>query len=568
MPSGLSAPIWTNWFSDLSAELTPDERRRCEPLPGHDLPWEEWRWRNCPSATSSPMGEHHLRVWNWFDALVPGVKPDALIECWPRGHGKSTTVELCSTRMCVTAVRSFLLYVSCNQEAANRHVQAIGSAMEAVGVERSVNEYGYSRGWKANLLRTANGFNVLAFGLDAGARGVKLDFFRPDVIALDDVDELDDSVDRVEKKINTITQTILPAGTPDLAAIFVQNAITPISVMSRTLAGELDMLRRRVNAPIIKAVEGLKYEERDEDDSEGNPRRVWHITAGESTWAGKPIEVCEAEMNDFGLVAWLRECQQEVGIGGRLFPAFQEEKDGQPWHVCDPFDIPEHWYVWGSHDYGEGAPCCHLVYAADEEEGCHYVIGEHYEAGLTSSGQLDKALDLAERVGRGKPVDAERRDGRWKVRYGYVAFDHANTFPPENEEERRGEYPVEIWWRRGMRCVRAVKDRKAGWRRCNEVLTATRTITGPEGERIVVPKFRIFRGAAPNLVTAIAKARSDPKDPHELDPGFKNDHPLDSWRYGEMTRPPASGEDPTQPAEPDTRPTWMKKSQQQKKRKL
>ena len=62
--------------------------------------------------------------------------------------------------------------------------------MEKCGIERAVNKYGYSKGWNAQKLRTANGFNVLAFGLDTGARGVKLDNLRPDMIILDDIDEM------------------------------------------------------------------------------------------------------------------------------------------------------------------------------------------------------------------------------------------------------------------------------------------------------------------------------------------------------------------------------------------
>ena len=107
----------------------------------------------------------------------------------------------------------------------------------------------------------------------------------------------------------------------------------------------------------------------------------------------------------------------------------------------------------------------------------------------------------------------------------------SNTFPPENPEQRVGEYPVEVWWKRGLPAVRAVKDRKAGWRRLKEWLVASRVKDGN-----IVPRFRIVRGACPNLIRELKGAMANPKDPEDLDPGTKSDHALDSLRYGVMWR--------------------------------
>ena len=71
-----------------------------------------------------PMAGYHERIWKWFEALQPGVKPAALVECVLRGGGKSTTVELALARLAVRGDRRFALYVSSPQQAAERHVQA------------------------------------------------------------------------------------------------------------------------------------------------------------------------------------------------------------------------------------------------------------------------------------------------------------------------------------------------------------------------------------------------------------------------------------------------------------
>jgi len=496
-------------------------------IDGAQLDYKHWLRTYAPHATSSELGVHHIRAWDWAEGITAGAPPPALIECWFRGGGKSTTMEHIAARIAVKGSRRFLLYVCSTQEAADRHVSDIAHTMERCGIERALNRYGFSKGWNASKLRTANGFNVLAFGLDTGARGVKLDHLRPDFIILDDIDELDDSVNRVEKKIATITQTILPAKSTDCAIVFVQNKIHANSVMAQVLSGELDMLQNRIQSPIVPAVEGLQYEPVEREDG----RVGYKITAGTPTWEHKNIEVCQREIDDYGIISFLRECQHEVGVGGMFFPDFKEvDLQGKPWHVVDSVDVAPWWRIWASHDFGTGAPAATLIYASDENEDV-YVIGECYEAGLVSSHQAMKVLEELEKRQWATPVKKNLREGLWQTRLEAIAFDYANTFPPENVDQRVGEYPVEVWWRRGLPAVRAVKDRKAGWRRLKEWLVASRVKEGN-----MMPRFRIVRGACPNLIRELKGAMANPKDPEDLDPGTKSDHALDSLRYGVMWR--------------------------------
>jgi hypothetical protein len=516
------------------------------PITGSEISYQNWLKSYVGNAASSPLGEHHIRAWEWAENIVQNNPPPALIECWFRGGGKSTTMELIASRIAVRATRRFLLYVCATQEAANRHVADIASTMERCGIERAVNKYGFSRGWNANKLRTANGFNVLAFGLDTGARGVKLDYLRPDFIIFDDIDELDDSVGRVDKKVATITQTILPAKSVDCAIVFVQNRIHANSVMSKVLSGEVDMLQNRVQSPIVPAIQNLTYTTEDKDDG----RVGYKITGGTPTWCHKTIDICQREIDDYGLISFLRECQHEVGVGGLFFPDFHEfGPEGEPWHVVDNVQVQPWWRVWASHDFGTGAPCAFLIYASDDKENI-YVIGEVYEKGHVSSAQAQLALDLLRNRGMAEPIDKRRPENKWNTRLEAIAFDWANTFPPEDYRQRIGEYPVEIWWERGLPAVRAVKDRKAGWRRVKEWLTAVQTVDGNR-----VPKLRITRNC-PNLIRELTKAMADPRDPEELDRGTKADHAIDSFRYGMMWReyPVACPETDKQR---NTRPSWM-----------
>jgi hypothetical protein len=497
------------------------------PIDGHEMDYQRWLKRYAPHAASAPLAKHHIRAWEWAESIEANNPPPALIECWFRGGGKSTTMELISSRIAVKATRRFLLYVCSTQDAANRHVADIANTMEKCGIQRAINKYGYSKGWNAEKLRTANGFNILAFGLDTGARGVKLDNLRPDMIILDDIDELDDSVNRVEKKIQTITQTILPAKSTDCAIVFVQNRIHANSVMSRVLSGELDMLQNRIQSPIVPAIENLEYQPVEKEDG----RTGYKITGGQPNWEHKSVEVCQREIDDFGIIAFLRECQHEVGVGGRFFGDFKEYgPDGDPWHVIDAVELQPWWRYWASHDFGTGSPAAFILYASDEKENI-YAIGEFYEAGHVSSKQADNALLLLEKFKLAEASDRRFKEGKWNTKLEAIAFDWANTFPPENPSQRIGEYPVEIWWKKGLPCVRAVKDRKAGWRRVKEWLIASRV----EGDK-VKPKLRILRDGCPNLIRELSNTMADPRDPEDIDGGTRSDHAIDSFRYGLMWR--------------------------------
>jgi hypothetical protein len=277
------------------------------------LDWRAWAERGWPGRI---YARRHESLWGWFEALEPGRRQPARIEDWPRGGAKSATVEGGTAYAGITERRRFALYVSGTQAKADVHVQAIASILERVGVERSVNRYGHSKGWTQQRLRAANGFNVVSFGLDAGARGIKLDDYRPDLIVLDDVDDRHDTPAAVQKKIETITQSILPSGSADYVVIFVQNTIHAHSVMAQLIDGRAPFLLDREPPVIEPAVRDLAYEAR--RDERGDLRYV--ITGGTPTWAGQDLAVCTAQINDWGLTAFLREAQHEVAdVSGSMF---------------------------------------------------------------------------------------------------------------------------------------------------------------------------------------------------------------------------------------------------------
>lgn len=324
------------------------------------LPWREWLARHFASYTFAPFADRHIRYWEWLAEFQPGERLRPRVEVWPRGGAKSSTTELGCAWLgsAPKPRRHYVLYVSETQAQANKHVQSIASMLERAGIKRALNEYGASKGWRHEEIRTSNGFNVTAFGLDSGMRGVKLDQFRPDVIIFDDIDSRHDTPDTTRKKIDVITTTVLPAGSTDCAVIIVQNRIAKDSIVSQLCDGRADFLHDRIPATVEPAVRDLQYERVIRDD--GSPRYV--ITGGTATWEGQDLDTCEQQINDWGLGAWLREAQHEVDeVEGGLW---QRARDIDPFRVIGKLPMLQRIVVAIDPNAGEGGDEAGIVVAA------------------------------------------------------------------------------------------------------------------------------------------------------------------------------------------------------------
>ena len=302
-------------------------------LPPDPRPWDVWLRASFPDHIVAPMAHRHLALWAWLDTLTPGIRPRPKVDIWPRGGAKSSTAELGCAWVGRQRRRRFGLYVCKTQDAANRHVQSIAALFETLGVPRAVNEYGHSKGWTRQMLRTAHGFNLLAIGLDVGVRGAKLDELRPDLIILDDVDDRHDSAMVVQRKVEIITESILPAGSADCATLFIQNRIHDGSIAAMLADGKADFLLDRLPVLEEPAIIGLIYEQRDREDG----TRVYEITGGTPTWDGQSLDICNQQINDWGRRAFLREAQHltkndDTGL-------WQRVRDIEPYRHVGP--LPE-----------------------------------------------------------------------------------------------------------------------------------------------------------------------------------------------------------------------------------
>lgn len=284
---------------------------------GIESGYARWARALFPFQTRHAYAERHHELWAWLWAIRPGLRPPPFVGIWPRGGGKSATAEVGSAALGGRGTRRYILYVSATQPQADKHVQAIGTLLESPAIERyypeianpAVNKFGSSKGWRRDQLRTRAGFSVEGVGLDVASRGFKIDDARPDMIILDDIDALHDSAAAVRKKVETITESILPTGSTDCAILFVQNRVHDGSIAAQFIDGNNSFLMDHILSGPFPAVDGLVLEPREIEG--GNGRRRYHIVGGTATWEGQPLEVCEAQANDWGPDAFKAEAQHE-----------------------------------------------------------------------------------------------------------------------------------------------------------------------------------------------------------------------------------------------------------------
>jgi hypothetical protein len=300
----------------LAAQADPHARSKVGlyPVP---VDWEDRLRATVPKYVVHPFAERHRKFWQWVNAITLDSSPDPEVDIWPRGGGKSTGGELAAQDLGCRDARRYCLYVRETQAQADQSVQNIAALLESPAIavllpaprpaqrrevrQREGLEAGaphHGRRVRRRRGRPGHG-HAWPQARGAAARPHHLRRHRRQARLADD--------DRQEG--GDITHSILPAGSWNCAVLFVQNLIIPDGIASRLADGRADYLaKRHVNGP-YPAVEGLKYEWK-EDPTTKIRRAV--IVKGKATWAGQPIATCQRMIDQFGLSAFLKECQHRV----------------------------------------------------------------------------------------------------------------------------------------------------------------------------------------------------------------------------------------------------------------
>lgn len=281
--------------------------------------WRAWLRTLFPAYFTAPFASHHAELWDWLWAIQAGVRPRPFVSILAREGGKSTNAEAAVVAVGARKTRAYAWYVGETQDQADTKVVNVADMLEAPDTaayypdltDREVGKFGNPRAWRRERLRTRSGFIVDAVGLDTARRGAKVKEKRPDFMILDDLDGKHDSPKITLKKIETLTHSLLPAGSGDCAVLAIQNLILPEGIFAR-LAGiartPADFLLDRTVSGPHPAVKNLAYERFARQDGTFG----YKITGGTPTWEGQSLAKCESLINTWGLGAFLKEAQHEV----------------------------------------------------------------------------------------------------------------------------------------------------------------------------------------------------------------------------------------------------------------
>lgn len=338
-----------------------------------------------PSTFSAPFGRHHRQYWEWFWRVLLKRKrgeglqetDHAYLAVWFRGSGKSSCLEWSAIAEGAILGKGYVLYVGGTQDLAEGHLEAIRARLEGSEVAKyypgmgnpKVGKFGDRFGWRQDALVTDSGWGIAAFGLDTGVRGGKRVDQRPSLILNDDFDDLHDSPQLRNKKIEVMARSIFPTGTADSVVICGQNLIYRNSVMHQIVTGTVKLLARRQVSEIIPAVYDLKIERKVDRDV---------IVQGRAAWEGFPIEAAQKALDDSAYEAFMAEYQHDFAatLEGLVLPEFNEQVHVITWSqfaaVYGTRQIPMHWQRevsmdWGSTGLQAHPTCVGFVATASED---------------------------------------------------------------------------------------------------------------------------------------------------------------------------------------------------------
>lgn len=194
-------------------------------------------------------------------------------------------------------------------------------------------------------------------------------------------------------------------------------------------------------------------------------------------------------------------------FAGQAFNEWLREKeDGTPWHVVEPFAVPQHWVKWFAYDYGYNTYAAGLWLTRDPATNRMYIYREFYQHEMSASKQAEMILmnDNAEAVNL-RLADPSI----WKQR----------------GDVETGENIANIFQREGLIFQPANNDRMAGKNAIHELLAPM-----PDG----LPGLQVFSSCA-NFIRTFPALPVDVNRPEDIDTRAE-DHLYDCLRYGAINQ--------------------------------
>jgi hypothetical protein len=330
--------------------------------------WEAWLRRLGARTFTGSFSDFHAELWGWYwQITMKRLRGEPLTEdelvflaIWFRGGGKSSHVEWCCIAEGALLGEGYVMYLCDTETQAQGHVAAIRKRLESSeiaayypGLARpEISRHGAQVGWRQDYLATASGWGIIPVGLDQGIRGGRKDDLRFTMIVLDDIDDIKDSLAGVQKKLDIISRSILPAGQADTLVLFPQNLIREDGVLNQIVTRRSDVLSQRIVSGPVPAFEKLEL-----TDHTTEAGLVWEIKSAVPTWPDINMDAARRYLAKSGRAAFLSEYQHDF-TSDRSELVFSNWDDEIHVITQDEFasifgtpEIPDRWYSYPFHDW-------------------------------------------------------------------------------------------------------------------------------------------------------------------------------------------------------------------------
>ncbi|MDQ3755980.1 MAG: hypothetical protein M3371_14765 [Acidobacteriota bacterium] len=329
---------------------------------------EVWLRRLGGRTFTGSFSQFHRELWAWYWAITmkrltgAPLAEDELVflAIWFRGGGKSSHVEWACIAEGALLGEGYVMYVSDTEAQARGHVAAIRKRLESSEIasyypglgQPELGKHGRQVGWRQDYLATASGWGIIPVGLDQGIRGGRKDDLRFTLIVLDDIDDIKDSPAAVQKKLDIISRSILPAGQRDTLVLFAQNLIHDDSVLNQIVTRRSDVLsQRRVSGPVPAFTQ---LELRDQTTERG---LVWEIASAQPSWPDIDMEAAGRYLAKSGRASFLAEYQHDFAADRAelVLSNWRDDVHVITWsEFAAVFGVrrpPARWYKYVGHDW-------------------------------------------------------------------------------------------------------------------------------------------------------------------------------------------------------------------------
>ena len=183
-------------------------------------------------------------------------------------------------------------------------------------------------------------------------------------------------------------------------------------------------------------------------------------------------------------------------FAGQYFKTFRREKDGKPYHVIPPEEIPREWRRFASIDWGFKAPCAVLWHAIDPAMGRVKTYRELYVTEHRAAEVAELFVELS-KYKDGTPED---------IAYVKMSPD-AWAERGLGSKAQPGEVVAEEFIKRQINVEPADNRRVLGWNRMREYMAEA-----PDG----LPWWQVFE-TCPNLIRTLPEMIHDKRHVEDID---------------------------------------------------